>query len=57
MTELETETIPYETRRYDTRRKDERILQEEEKIIYIYIKRGGDMTQRREEKIRQEKRI
>ena len=57
MTELETEMIPYETRRYDTRRKDERILQEEEKIIYIYIKRGGDMTQRREEKIRQEKRI
>ena len=39
MTELETEMIPYERRRYDTRRKDERILQEEEKIIYIYKER------------------
>ena len=58
MTELETETIPYETRRYGTRRRYERVLQEEEKIMHKYIKRmrGDDTEKRRGEKRREERR-
>ena len=58
MTELETGTIPYETRRYGTRRRYERILQEEEKIMHKYIKRmrGDDTEKRRGEERREERR-
>ena len=58
MTELETGTIPYEMRRYGTRRRYERILQEEEKIMHIYIKRmrGDETEKRREDKRREERR-